>query len=191
MESNYIDNLQVYETIKFKTITWMIIMKLPSVRRVNLVAFLVCCALIAFALYLEVNLQLKPCPLCITQRVIVMVLGLLFLFGALLNFQYKSYGRRIFHIIIAIVSLLGVVVAGRHIWLEMLPPGQVPTCGAGITYLLQMLPLTQALKLLFMGSGECGKVTWRFLGLSISMWTCLCFIGFTLLSLWQGFRRES
>ena len=32
-------------------------------------------------------------------------------------------------------------VAARHVWLQSLPPDQVPSCGPGLDYWLDTLPL--------------------------------------------------
>lgn len=164
-------------------------MKLPSVRTIDFFAFLACCILIASALFLEVYFKLVPCSLCIVQRIIIMLLGLLFLLGALVHWHAKK-GQIIYHSIIFLVAVLGIVVAARHVWLEMLPPGAAPPCAPNLTYLLQMLPLTQALQLVFLGSNDCAKVSWRFLGLSLPTWTLFCFVFFALLALWQGWRKR-
>jgi len=163
-------------------------MKPLSVQKMNFIAFLVCFALLLFALYLEIHMKLEPCPLCILQRVLIMLLGVLFLIGALLDFQYTS--RRVYYFIIFLVAFLGVIIAARHVWLELSPPVEAAACGAGITYLFQMLPMTEALKLVFLGTGECAKISWRFLGLSIPAWTLLWFIIFALFSFWQGFKKN-
>ena len=60
-------------------------------------------------------------------------------------------------------------------------------CVPGISYLLKSLPLSQVVKTMFMGSSECSKVDWSFLGLSIPGWTFLFFDVFALLGL--GFIR--
>jgi disulfide bond formation protein DsbB len=43
--------------------------------------------------------------------------------------------------------------------------------------MLNAFPLTEALEMVFRGSGECAEVQWSFLGLSIPGWTLLIFIG--------------
>lgn len=164
-------------------------MKLPSIRTVDLLAFLLCGLLIAFALFLQIHLKLQPCSLCIVQRIIIIGLGILTLLGAMLHLENR--GRCIYHLFIALLAVVGIAVAARHVWLEHLPPDQVPACGPGITYLFQMLPLTQALQTVFLGSGDCAKVTWRLLGFSIPEWTLVFFLFFALLELWQAWRRTA
>jgi disulfide bond formation protein DsbB len=163
-------------------------MQLPSVRTSNLLAFLACAVLLAFAMYLQIFAGVKPCVLCVVQRIVFMVLGLLFLIGALANFSGKA--KTLYHLFIFLIVLIGIIAATRNIWLEFLPQGSVPSCGANLTYLLKLLPVDQAIQVIFRGTGDCGKVTWRLLGLSIPMWSLMAFIGFAVFSLWQAFRRK-
>ena len=67
----------------------------------------------------------------------------------------------------AVVALLGAAVAGRHVYLQNLPPDRVPECGPGLDYILDAFPIGEALALILRGSGECAEVQWTFLGLTI------------------------
>lgn len=143
--------------------------------------FLVCAALLATALVMQHVLGLEPCPLCIFQRVLVIALGGVMLVAAL--HDPGLVGRRIYGVLIAVLGVLGLVVAGRHVWLQNLPADQVPECGPGLEYMLEAFPLTEALSLVFRGSGECAEVQWVFLGLTIPGWTLVAFAGFTVFGL--------
>ena len=153
-------------------------MKYLSVQITNLYAFLVCLGLFGAAFYLQFAQGLEPCPLCIIQRVVLAIIGLLF-FTALFCKRWLSL---INHMLLLMIGLLGSGVAARQVWLQHLPADQVPTCGPGLSYMLENIPLTQTIKLVFTGSGECAKVQWQFLGLSIPEWTFLFFVGFVLLA---------
>ena len=59
--------------------------RLLAPRMLNLFAFLACVVAMAGALYLEHVEGLDPCPLCIFQRVGVVVAGLFFLLALLHN----------------------------------------------------------------------------------------------------------
>ena len=87
------------------------------------------------------------------------------------------------------LALTGVGLAARHVWLQNLPADQVPECGPGLEYIVDNFPLVKALDMVLRGSGECATVQWTFLGLSISGWTLLCFLGFTGLGLYLLLRR--
>ena len=138
-----------------------------------LLGFGFCVLLMVAALYFQHVVGLEPCPLCIFQRVFVILLGLVMLAGAIHN--PLRLGRCIYGAVVALFAGLGVVVAGRHVWLQHLPADQVPECGPGLEYMLQAFPLSETLQLVFRGSGECAEVQWTFLTLSIPSWTLLIF----------------
>jgi len=151
---------------------------LPRQRPLFVAAFLICAALMATALTMQYALKLDPCPLCSFQRLFVVALGGLFLLAALHNPGVA--GRRVYGVLIVILGVLGMVVAGRHVWLQNLPEDQVPECGPGLEYLLDAFPLQEALSLVFRGSGECAEVQWVFLGLTIPGWMLVIFTAFTI-----------
>ncbi|MGP5211048.1 MULTISPECIES: disulfide bond formation protein B [Psychrobacter] len=135
----------------------------------NLQVFLVIMAVIgmSFALFfLQRHLGLTPCPLCIFQRVGLIIMGGFALISALFN--PKSMVVRL---ILWVGSLAGIgwatIVAARHVWLQHLPADQVPSCGPGLDYWLDTLPILQVFREVFAGSGECATVDWTFMGLSI------------------------
>ena len=147
-------------------------------RPLFLAAFLVCAALMATALTMQYALKLEPCPLCIFQRVFVMALGGIALVAAI--HDPGLAGRRVYGVLIVVFGVLGMIVAGRHVWLQTLPADQVPECGPGLEYMLNAFPLTEALSLVFRGSGECDDVQWVFLGLTIPGWRLVIFTAFTI-----------
>jgi disulfide bond formation protein DsbB len=135
----------------------------------NLQVFLVIMAVIgmSFALfYLQRHLGLSPCPLCIFQRVGLIVMGGFALISALFNPKSK-----VIRLLLWLGSLLGIgwatAVATRHVWLQHLPADQVPSCGPGLNYWLDTLPILQVFKEVFAGSGECASIDWTLMGLSI------------------------
>jgi disulfide bond formation protein DsbB len=146
-----------------------------SQRALFAVGAVACAALMAAALYLQHVLRLDPCPLCIFQRIFVILLGVVMLVAAV--HDPRGVGRRVYGALVMLLSVLGVAVAGRHVWLQHLPADQVPECGPGLEYMLNAFPLTEALSMVFRGSGECAEVQWTFLTLSIPEWTLIVFLG--------------
>ncbi len=136
--------------------------------------FLACSGLLAYAYYLQFARHLEPCPLCIFQRLFYLGAGLVFLAAAIHN--PAKAGRVVYGLLCAMFSLGGAGVAARQVWLQHLPPDQVPECGPGLNYMLDSFPLNKTLKMVLEGSGECAKVDWRFLGFSIAEWSLLIFI---------------
>jgi len=141
-------------------------------RLTYLAIFLVCAGLIGFALYLQHSLGLEPCPMCILQRYAFIVVGVIALAAAIHDPALP--GRRIYGGLLVIMAATGGGVAIRHVYLEHYPP-KIFDCGADFGFMLESFPLTQALPMIFRGTGDCTKVLWRFLGLSIAEWSLICF----------------
>lgn len=148
--------------------------------------FLACAGLLAFALYMEHFQSLVPCPLCTFQRGAFVLLGLVFLLGAL-HGPRKRGGRSAYAVLALLAGALGIGIAGRHVWLQNLPPDQVPACGPDLSYMMDAFPLTDVLRKVFTGSGECANVDWSFLGLSMPAWSLLWFVVLVLWALWTAF----
>jgi len=145
---------------------------LSNRRLINFAGFVACVALLAYALYAQYELGLEPCPLCIFQRIAIAALGLVFLLAALQ--QPRGWGARVYAIFIGIAALAAIGVAGRHVYVQHLPPGSVPSCGAPLEVLLRFTPVMTVIRNVLPGSGECGEVNWKFLGLAMPAWVLIC-----------------
>ncbi len=143
-------------------------------RWANLGGFLVCAGLLGFAYYLQFFRDLEPCPLCILQRVAFLTLGVLFLAAAI--HDPGRAGSRVYGVLILLTGLAGIVTAARHLWLQNLPPDHVPDCGPGLEYMLEVFPLTETLRMVFTGAGECAEVVWSLLGISVPGWALVWFV---------------
>ena len=140
-------------------------------RPINFAGFLICGGLIAYALYAQFHLGLDPCPLCIFQRIGIAALGVVFLIAALHN--PRGWGAQVYAVLVAIAALATVAVAARQVYLQHLPPGAIPSCGAPLSMMLKFMPLTTVIRKVFTGSGECGIVNWTFLGLAMPAWVLI------------------
>jgi disulfide bond formation protein DsbB len=140
----------------------------------NLLGFVACAGLIAYALYAQFVQGLEPCPLCILQRLAVLVVGLLFL-AALLH-DPANRGARVYGVLIDLTALAGIGVAARHMWIIAQPPGAVAECGASLDYMMAVLPWHEVLAKVLTGSGECAKIDWQFLGLNMPTWVLMALV---------------
>lgn len=161
-------------------------MTIPDKRILNLAGFLMCAALMGYALYAQYFLMLEPCPLCILQRIAVVGMGLVFLLAALHN--PGGVGRFAYASLLVVPMSLGAVVAGRHAWLQMLPEEQVPACGPGLDYMWENFPLADVINMVFRGSGECADVDWQLLGLSMPAWVFVAVIVLGSVGIWNNAR---
>ena len=154
----------------------------------NLIGFLACAGMLAFGYYLEFAVGLEPCPLCIIQRLLLLAVGIAFL-AAALHHPAGRAGAGLYGGVIALFALLGVAVAGRHVWLQYLPPERRPACGPALDHLLSTFGPIEGLSRVLRGSGECGVVDWTLLSLSIPEWTLAAFVVFAALGVWLA-RRD-
>lgn len=159
-----------------------------SHRMVFLYGFLACVTLIGVALGFQYLMDLEPCPLCIMQRVAIMMTGTVLLLAALHN--PGQTGRRIYGVLTMLTALVGLGIASRQVWLQHLPEDQVPDCGPGLDYMLEAFPLDKALALIFKGSGECAEVQWTFIGMSIPEWMMVFFSLFIVLGIYIVMSRD-
>jgi disulfide bond formation protein DsbB len=144
----------------------------PFARRpLNFAGFLICAGLIAYALYAQFHLGLDPCPLCIFQRIGIAAVGAVFLIAAL--HDPRGWGARVYAVLIAIAALATVAVAARQLYIQHLPPGAIPSCGAPLSMMLKFMPLTAVIRKVLTGSGECSIINWRFLGLAMPAWVLI------------------
>lgn len=155
----------------------------------NFCGFAACAALLAYAYYAQFSLHLDPCPLCIFQRVGVFALGVAFFLATI--HDPVSWGRRIYGVLIAVAALATAGVAVRHLYIQSLPPDAVPSCGASLAYMMKIFTLNEVLVKVLTGSGECAKITWRLLGLSMPGWVLIAALGLGLYGLWVNLRRQA
>lgn len=160
-------------------------MKYFTLRRTNIVAFFFCIALLAIAYYFQYVQLLEPCPLCLMQRFLVLILAMLFLLGIVLRKKTYIFMQNTL-VILAAIAAMGF--AGRKVWLEQNPSDSLLSCTPGLEYMFENLPFQQTVNLLLQGGGDCAQVDWTFLGLSMSAWTFLFFLGFALLGFINIFR---
>jgi len=153
-------------------------MKTPSIRYPALIGVFFCIVMMAVALGLEHIGGYEPCPLCVFQRVAVIATGIVLLLAALHN--PGRAGKVVYGILGLLTAGTGAFIAGRHVWLQSLPADEVPTCGPGLDYMMDIMPMQDVVAMVLTGSGECADIDFTLLGLSLPAWTL---IGFGLLLL--------
>ncbi len=141
-------------------------------RLLNAVGAAACFAMLGYAYYAQYVLHLEPCPLCMFQRVTICALGIVFAVAA--AHGARRWGRYVYAVLIAAAALATIGIAARHLYIQSLPPGSVPSCGAPLDVLVQMFPITEVIRKVLHGGGECAQVNWAFLGLAMPGWVLIC-----------------
>ncbi|CUB02722.1 disulfide bond formation protein B [Marinomonas fungiae] len=151
-----------------------------TARRFHLVVAFVAFALLGVAFYMEYQMGLEPCPLCMLQRIAFFLIGVVSLISAC--GRQVSWHRKLAWPII-VLSLLGAGLAIRHLYLQSLPMDELPACLPGLSYMFEVFPWQEIMQAMIMGTGECGDVLWTFLGLSIPGWTLVAFVVMAVVNL--------
>ena len=151
-------------------------------KRINLLGSFLAFALVGLAVAIQTQFNLEPCPLCVSQRIVFIVIGFLFLIfsflkpNRLIKFMYISS--------LLITNIIGIIFAIRHIMIQnkwIVVPAE---CGIDLNYMFENFPLTEAFSLLFKGTGDCSEIDWLFLGFTLPQLALIAYIMFGIMTLY-------
>lgn len=132
-------------------------------------------AALFIALIMEHGFNMDPCPLCLMQRVWIF-------FAALMAYLSLLHNPRlgIYPLLTIICAAVGAYFSFKQLHLQSLPADQVPACGPDLNYMFEVFPLSEVITAMTQGTGDCAKVNFRFLGLTLPGWSLLAYIGIAL-----------
>ena len=156
-------------------------------RRILALTSAACVALLVYGLYLQHAVGLDPCPMCIVQRYALLLVAVVAGVTAALRGRWLYTAGLIS---MGVAAGAGAFVAARQSFLQWYPP-DVLTCGRDLYGMIESFPLKRVIPMVFKGSGDCSKVDWTFLGLTIANWSFLCFAAILLLSVVLLWRRST
>lgn len=157
-----------------------------SFRTQFLAGFLACAGLLAYAFYVQFVERIEPCPFCILQRLAFAAAGVLFLVGGL-HAPRGASGRKAWGVLAFLPNAVGAGVAARHVYVQLFPP-EIPTCGAGLNYLVETQSWLGAVRKVLTSYGDCSTIDWTFLGMGMPTWTLVWFVLLGVFALVAGFR---
>ena len=157
-----------------------------SFRSQFLLGFAVCAALLGYAFYVQFQLGIQPCPFCIFQRIAFAALGIVFLLGGL-HAPRAPGGRKVWSLLALVAATVGAGYSGRHSWVQLHPP-ELPTCTPGWNFLVEQNSWLGVVRKVLLANGDCSSIDWKFLGLSMPMWTLVWFVALGFGALYAGFK---
>lgn len=138
-----------------------------------------------FAWILELGFGMEPCSLCLLQRFGLYIALSVLVVKVIINYFINN---KIINLTLLGISILGIIfslISGlRQTYIQLLPEDKIPSCGADLETLLQIVTPFQAIKKVFEGSGECADKAFVFLGLSLANWATILFAFMTLYSIY-------
>ena len=155
----------------------------------NAAALVTCAAALGYAFHAQYVQGFVPCHLCIFQRIALAATGAAFLLALLLE-----GGRgvaRLHAVLIGLTAGALAATAGRHVWIQLQPPGAVPACGADLDFMLDIFPLYEVVLKVFRAGGECQKIDWTLLGLSMPAWVLIFAVAAGGFGLWNNLRAAA
>jgi protein dithiol:quinone oxidoreductase len=142
--------------------------------RIFTLVFVACVAILGFALYLQHVEYLDPCPWCIVQRLLFIVVGLICLAAAL--HRPGGLGATFYAILAAGTALAGAAAAGYQIYLQSDEARANACVGSAVERFLDQTNIGSWAPPLLQYDGPCTLKPWAFLWLSIPEWSLICFI---------------
>lgn len=146
-------------------------------KKVLLLVAASCVGLLAGALYLQIVEKMLPCPLCVFQRYAFALIAIF----CLIAVAIAGVGHRITVGLALLSGLVGLGVAGKHLWVL-----SNPALSCGIDPLetgLNSIFLAQLWPTMFKADGLCETPYPPTLGLSLPAWAGISFIVFSLVLL--------
>lgn len=136
---------------------------------------LACIGMLAVGLYLQLQLEMLPCPLCILQRYAFVLVALCALLGVVMPARLLWLGAAL----TSLAALIGAGVAIRHLWVKAHPS---VSCGIDpLETSLNEIFSARWFPVLFQADGLCTTEYEPILGLSIPTWALLWFLVFAML----------
>ncbi|BCB42788.1 disulfide bond formation protein DsbB [Vibrio diabolicus] len=127
----------------------------------------------ACALYFQHVMMLAPCVMCIYERVAMMGVGVAAIVGLMApnNPIFRWLGL----IGWGLSSYKGLLLAQQHVDYQF-NPSPFATCDLFVTF-PSWAPLNQWAPWIFEAYGDCSKIVWQFLDLSMPQWLVVIFAG--------------
>lgn len=151
---------------------------LDAPRRALALVALVGVALLAFGLYLQHSVGLDPCPMCVVQRYVLVLVAIVAGLTAIGKSKPALLGGSA---LVLLLAGFGAFVAARQTLLQWYPP-EVASCGRDFYGMIETFPLKRAIPMIFKGGGDCAQVDWTFLSGSIANWSFVCFVLMAMLA---------
>ena len=151
-------------------------------KKINLLGALLSFLLVGLALTIQTQFNLEPCPLCVSQRIVFILIGLLFLVFSFLN---PTRLIKFIHLVsLLVVNIAGIVFAIKHILIQGKWITVPAECGIDLDYMFENFPIREAFSLLFKGTGDCSEIDWLFLGFTLPQLALISYIMFSILTVY-------
>lgn len=128
------------------------------------------------ALYFQYVMGLAPCIMCIYQRTAIWAIFFAGVVGYIAPKQLII--RLLAYVLWGVGAIWGLLIALEHVEMQSSAMSMFFTCEF-IPNFPSWAPLHEWLPALFEASGDCGEISWQFLGYSMPQWMVVVYGIFT------------
>lgn len=129
------------------------------------------------ALFFQYVMDLAPCIMCVYQRLAIMAIISAGLIGFVAN---KSIiARMIAYALWGTGAIWGLLIAIEHVDMQTNANSLFYSCEF-IPNFPAWAPLHEWLPFLFEATGDCGEISWQFLGYSMPQWMIVVYAGYSV-----------
>ncbi|MCH2057045.1 MAG: disulfide bond formation protein DsbB [Thalassotalea sp.] len=130
------------------------------------------------ALYFQYAMDMRPCIMCIYQRVAIWAI---FFAGVIVYFAPQQLILRLIgYGLWGTGAIWGLLIALEHVEMQSGTLSLFFTCDF-VPNFPSWAPLHEWMPLLFEASGDCGEISWQFLGYSMPEWMVVVYSVYTAL----------
>lgn len=170
----------------YRYFDWCVEKMTPLFRKAVWLLFAVSVCAFAGSLAAQYVLGMEPCVLCISQRLCVLATALCAAIVLMCRPRERA-GGLFGAVFISIPAVTGAAVAAYQLWLQSLPPGTAPSCGAPWTFRLKGWPLFDWFEPVVRGFGNCAEPDYL-LGIALPVWSVAYFLA-VVLTVWWAWAR--
>lgn len=129
------------------------------------------------ALFFQYGMGLQPCIMCVYQRTAIWAI----FFAGVVGFFAHSFllGRLLGFVLWGTGAIWGLIVALEHVEAQSATLSFLFSCDI-VPNFPSWAPLHEWLPFLFEATGDCGKVSWEFLGYSMPQWMIVVYSSYAV-----------
>lgn len=129
------------------------------------------------ALFFQYVLELAPCIMCIYQRVAIIAILIAGVIGA--TAVRYIVARALAYALWGVGSIWGLLIAIEHVEIQTSSDSLFFSCEFTPNF-PTWAPLHEWIPFLFEATGDCGEISWQFLGYSMPQWMIVVYSVYSL-----------
>lgn len=154
------------------------------VRQVLALVALACLSAVGFALFAQYKLDMQPCPWCILQRVLFLLIALLAGLGALI-------GGRVVTVLTALLIVPAAASGVASAWYQHFVAAKTASCNLTLAdRIVSSVHLDTALPAAFEVRASCADAASTLVGVPFEFWSLALFVLLALAGLWSAWRAR-